>query len=270
MIVLALVAAVFSPVSSSAADDESAERLARFKERWKLQLLPEPLPENWPDLGVQLIGTTWGHRQPADILGRKTDRVIAFSSRNSTPAEPEIAFTTIQYHSVNAKRPPTEATKKYPVVIVSPFLEFDGLIHTALMSEDKRQFIPDAVLRVGDRKWYQATSRRLPGGDGATGGIEVAEYLFEFDDDPTRQRRGNLKLHRHIRNADEATGVTTNTSTFFVLFRHNGDDSQPYEVQIAVPEKRSLTVHFFAGREYALPDDRAPPETRVYGLEEIE
>ena len=47
VIVLVLAAAALSPVSSDAADNESAERLARFKERRKLRLLPdtEELPE---------------------------------------------------------------------------------------------------------------------------------------------------------------------------------------------------------------------------------
>ncbi|MBS0202732.1 MAG: hypothetical protein JSS49_07515 [Planctomycetes bacterium] len=249
---------------------KSAEALAQFKQRWKLQLLPDRLPAKLPDMGLHLIGTTWGQRGPRNILGRGTDRLITVTGDQDSSAPREIVFTTIQHHSVNTQIPATETTKMYPATITSPFLEYDGLIHTAFMTADRKKFIPDAVLRVAGGTWYQVTSRKLPDQNGVVGGVEVTEYLLKFDDDPVRNDTGHLMLHRHIRKLNEPAGETTRLPTNFALFRHSGDDSQPYEVQIGLPGQRSLTIYFYAGLDYAVPEGDRPSVPCIYSLEEIE
>lgn len=249
---------------------KSAKALAQLKQRWKLLLLPDQLPEKLPDIGLHLIGTTWGQHSLRDILGRGTDRTITVTGHGASPAQREIVFTMIQHHSVNTQKPATETAKRYPVVITSPFLEYDGLIHTAFMSANRKKFIPDAILRVADGKWYQVTSRKLPGENGTEESVEVTEYLFEFDDDPVRRDRGRLTLHRQIRKANEPTGETSHTPANFALFRRSGNDSRPCEVQIGIPGRRSLTIFFYAGQDYAVPEGNGQPETCIYNLEEIE
>jgi hypothetical protein len=155
--------------------------------------------------------------------------------------------------------------KTFPLVTAGPFLEYDGLIHTAFVTADRKRFIPHAALRVADRTWYCASSRRLPGTDGVPGGVEVAEDLFEFDGDPVKHRTGRLTLHQHIRKPDDPVGAVTRAATNCALFQHKGDDSQPYEVQVARPDGgRSLTIFFYAGQNFALADGVGPPVTRIF------
>lgn len=273
-ILLMTAGVVISEINAAEPDEssppKSAEALAQLKQRWKLQLLPDQLAEKQPDIGLHLIGTTWGQHSLRDILGRGTDRFVTVTGKGASPAQREIVFTTIQHHSVNTQKPATETAKSYPVVITNPFLEYDGLIHTAFMSADRKKFIPEAIRRVADGKWYQVTSRKLPGENGAEGIVEVTENLFEFDDDPVRRDRGHLTLHRHIRKANDPTGETTHTPTNFALFRHAGNDSQPYQVQIGILGQRSLTVFFYAGQDYAVPEGNGLSGTCIYSLEEIE
>jgi hypothetical protein len=260
------------PASGFAGSTKSSDgRLASFRDRWKLQLLPEKLFEKLPDLALHLVGTTWAHRSPRDILGRGVDRFITFPEISTSPARREIVFTTIQHRGVNAGNSMTEATEKHPVVIAGPFLEYDGLIHTGCLSADGKVFVADAALRIAEGgKWYFVSSRKLPEENEASGGIEVAEYLLEFDDDPVKHRQGYLTLTRIIRKAIDPAGEVKRIKTNFAQFEHRGDDSQPYQVQIGTPESRSLTVFFYAGRDYAVQDGNGPPEARMYRLEEID
>jgi hypothetical protein len=260
------VASDFAPGTTQSPD----EHLARVRDRWKLQLLPDKFFEKQPDLAPHLIGTTWAHRSLRDILGRGSDRLIAFPETPPPPGRHEIVFTTIQYRGVNAGNSTAETTEKHPVAIAGPFLEYDGLIHTACLSADGKAFVPDAVLRIAEGKWYFVSSRKLADEDGAPRSIEIAEHLLEFDDDPVKHRQGHLTLHRHIRKAIDPAGEVQRIKTNFALFKHRGDESQPYEVQIGTPEGRSLTISFYAGRDYAVQDGNGPPETRMYRLDEIE
>ncbi|HEY2253104.1 MAG TPA: hypothetical protein VGH74_18655 [Planctomycetaceae bacterium] len=251
-----------SPVARlDAPSAETAECLARFKERWNLQLMPANLPQ----IGPWLTGTVWDQRGPQNILGRGTDQFIRFQAPGDQGAEPAIVFTTVQHHGANAQNRTTETTKTFPLVTAGPFLEYDGLIHTAFVTADRKRFIPHAVLRVADRTWYCAGSRRLPDNDGAPGRVEVAEYLFEFEDDPVRHDTGRLTLQQHIRTSDGPAGEVTRAATNFALFQHDGDDSVPYEVQVARPGGgRSLTIFFYAGQNFALADGVGPPVTRIF------
>ncbi|MBI3864043.1 MAG: hypothetical protein HY290_19335, partial [Planctomycetia bacterium] len=237
----------------------SAARLAQFRARWKLQLLPEVVPE----IGPLLVGTAWEQRGRRDILGRGTDQFIRFPFPSAKHGPLEILFKTVVHHSANTHIRTTDTTKTYPLAIDGTILEYNGLIHTAFVSKEKK-FIPDAVIRVGDRKWYTASSRSLVPAEGGAESIEMTERLFEFDDDPVKQRNGRLTLHQHVRKMDEPAGEITHTPTNFALFRHSGDDSQPYEVQIGTPSSRSVTVFFYAGQDYALMEEYHRHGTGIY------
>ena len=50
------------------------ERLARFKKRWKLELLPEKLPSQWTVLEQHLDRTTWGGLRDPDHSGFRLDK----------------------------------------------------------------------------------------------------------------------------------------------------------------------------------------------------
>ena len=232
--------------SAEAADPAAAERLARCKERWKLQLLPEKLPE----VGPRLLGTGWAQHGPRNILGRGIARFIRFQRAVEPGEKPAIVLTTVEHHGVNAGNRQTETTKSFPLATPGPFLEYDGLIHTAFVTADEKRFIPDAVLRIADRQWYCARSRRLADEKGAPPAVEVAEYLFDFNDDPVQQRNGKLTLHQCIHKAGDA-GDVTHAPMRFVLFHHDADETQPYEVQVGTPSGRSLTVNFYAGQDFA-------------------
>ncbi len=244
--------------------NEAAESLAKFKEHWKLQLAPEKLP----DIREQLNGTEWAWRSPRDILGRGLDRFIAIPQSKDQKVPPEIIVTTVQHRSVNDRAPQTERKKTYALTVAGPFLEYDGVFHSAFLSKDRKMFIPDAVLRIADNTWYFASARKIQRPNGEREIVEITEYLLEFNNDPVRQRDGKLTLHQRV---GTSTGPMQDAKTFETIWVNTSfpkaRDSEPNEVQINIPNSRSLTIFFYAGKDYAVPAGDGPPSTRIYQLE---
>jgi hypothetical protein len=234
------------PPPVSAATEEVANSGRVIRERWGLRLVPEKCPEIDP----ALLGTEWSQRSVRDILGRGTDWLIRFPVPRGPQEGRSIELTTVQHYSVNACVPETVTTATHPLTLGGPFLEYDGLLHTAFVSAEV--FVPDAILEVSDRRWYTAQARRIPKSKDDEPEVTLTEYLFEFDDDPITSQRGKLTLQRHVRKRHETAGDLSRSSSIFVRFRHEPDEAAPYELQIGTPEQRSLTAWFYAGRPYAL------------------
>src|SRR5262249_21532932 len=139
--------------------------------------------------------------------------------------------------------------------------EYDGLLHTGFVNREA--FIPDAILKVADRRWYTAEARTEPAKERKPE-LTLTEYLFAFDDDPIEVERGTLTLHRHIRKMNEPAGDVIDFSTIFVRVRHEPDERAPYELQIGTPEQRSLTARFYADRHYAQLHDHQTLWSGIY------
>ena len=87
-------------------------------------------------------------------------------------------------------------------------------------------------------------ARKVPEGNDGPGGIEVAEHLFEFDDDPVNHRDGRLTLQRHIR---KAGGPSEQPSAF----RCGG-------IGTASQDRPQTSKHAFAALMPGLCRDRLP------------
>jgi hypothetical protein len=246
------------PPPASAAREAAANRARDIQDRWNLRLLPEKCPEIDP----ALLDAAWGERMPHDILGRGIDRFIRFPAARGAHDGRSIAFTTVRHHGVHARVRETTTTATHPLTLGGPFLEYDGLLHTAFVSREV--LVPDAILEVADRKWYTAAAQRTSPSQAGEVEVTLTEYLFEFDDDPIAAARGTLTLHRHVRKPNEPAGKMTHFSAIFVRFRHERDERAPYELQIGTPEQRSLTAWFYSGRPYALLPDRQTAWTGIY------
>ncbi|HVA51376.1 MAG TPA: hypothetical protein VNH11_33855 [Pirellulales bacterium] len=138
--------------------DESKQRLAKVKERWKLRLMPD----NVPDTGPALIGMAWREQgRPTDILGRGVAQFMRFPfPRQQGGNQLTIALSTLRSHGARSPIISTEAITTYWLTLEGPFFVYDELLHTGFVSGDGK-LIPDALLRVGDGKWYIASARRL-------------------------------------------------------------------------------------------------------------
>lgn len=234
---------------------ESAARLAGLKARWKLQFLPEQVPE----IGSLLVGTAWEQRSIQDILGRGTDHFIRFPAPSEPGEERTIVLTTVRHLGANAHIPMTRTTLTFPLAITGAFLEYDGLIHTAFAIRG-RKLIPDAVIRVGDRLWYQISSRKLMQPESGVEDVEVTEHLMEFEDDPMMMDKGTLTVHRNVRKLSDQTGNVTRISTNFVLQRQSGGNAEQRQIQIA----SHPTLYFFNGQDYALSETFHPQGTGIF------
>jgi len=248
-------------VPASAARHEAANAALALQKRWHLRLLPEKYPEVDP----ALLGSLWSERMLRDILGRGTDHFISFAAPRELQGGRTIELKTVRHNSVNARVPATTTSAMYPLTLGGPFLEYDGLLHTAYVNKDV--FVPDAILEVADRKWYTAEARRTERTKEEDAEVTVTEYLLEFDDDPIEAARGTLTFHRHVRKLNEAEGKMTRFSAIFVRFRHARDERAPYELQIGTPEQRSLTAWFYAGKPYALLREQMTVWTGIYRRE---
>jgi hypothetical protein len=231
---------------ASTAPEEAVNQARAIRKRWNLRLLPEKCPEIDP----ALLKAEWSQRGVRNILGRGVDRFIRFPVPRESQEGRAIEQTTVQHHGVNARVRETTTTATHPLTLGGPFLEYDGLLHTAFVS--KEEFVPDAIIEVADVRWYTAEARRTAKANDAEAEVTLTEYFFEFDDDPIKSQRGKLTLHRHVRKMHEPAGDVTRFSSIFVRFRHERDEAAPYELQIATPEQRSVTAWFYAGRHYAL------------------
>jgi len=229
-----------------AAHEKSPNAERAFIERWHLRLVPGKCPE----IDRSLLATEWSQRSARDILGRGIDHFIRFPAPRVPNGARSIELKTVQHHSVNTQLSDTIKSAKHGLTIGGPFLEYDGLLHTAYVS--KEVLVPDAIIEVAERKWYTAVARRAAERPDAEPQITLTEYLFEFDDDPIEIARGTLTLHRHVRKLSEPTGRMTRFASTFALFRHARDDRAPYELQIGTPEQHSVTAWFYAGKHYAL------------------
>jgi len=246
------------PPLARAAPEAAARSSHDIRLRWKLRLLPEECPQIDP----ALLENGWSERRPHDILGRGTDRFIRFRAPREPQGGRAIVFTTVRNYGVNARVRETTTTATHPVTVVGPFLEYDGLLHTAFASRDV--LVPDAIIQVAERQWYTVVAQRtMPVADGEPE-VTLTEYLFEFDNDPTQAERGTLTLQRHVRKTNEAAGEVARFSSRFVRVRHAHDEREPYELQIGTPEQRSLKAWFYADRPYALLRDQPTIWTGIY------
>lgn len=208
-----------------------------MKERWKLELLPEKIPQP-----VDISGTAWSQVNPRSILGRGSDFAIAFpvfSARQlagpgaSRLAESQLQlhFTTIRYPSVNDESSPiVEMIEKYPVTIDGPFVEYGGQIRIFFASTDR--LVLDGLVRVGDRKWYRLSSNRVDIVGKLKRDVRIVEHLFEFQNDPLVEEQGDVTVHRHVRQLSQDQGVILHTPWQFTARRrlNEGENYRSVEV----------------------------------------
>ncbi|MBS0262077.1 MAG: hypothetical protein JSS02_08965 [Planctomycetes bacterium] len=255
---------------SLSADDlvPASERLARFKQRWNLELLPDKLPPYFLYPEQQLPGKTWRGGGPRTVTGRGIEWFFTISPATDPPADHEIAIRTVRHPGVESKVGPEETRDAYPLTLAGPFLEYDDQIHTYYMHEDKRQTVPDVLLRVGPRQWYRVTSwKESQAADPAKSGeIHVAEYLIEFQDDPLRQNSGQVTIHGRSGLRVEASRKTRTLVTKYTSSFQNSPPTY-HEVQFPLPNQTdfgggfggpTLRAIFFGDQNYALDGSRGP------------
>lgn len=206
-----------------------AQEKPSFKERWKLELLPDELPR-----GGELNDTFWVQTHAINILGEGTDYAISFPLPANDPQlypshEPRIHFTHINHMGFGGV-PDFEVSVKHTLNVRGPFLEYGGQVRSFHVAKDD-YFLLDAVIKVAPNKWYQLKSelidekgkRLLPEQVGRfqrrTMDVRIEEHLFEFEQDPLTVDQGQMTIHRNRRKLKDKSGDLLHLPTSFSVAR---------------------------------------------------
>lgn len=250
-----LLCSVLLPTSLQAAD-----QAATFKERWPLELLPEKTPQ----IEKLLPGTAWVQHHPRNILGNGVGYAIRFPDAVGESRRPELHFTTKSYPSVNDRDAGiVETTHQLPLVVEGSILQYGGLVKTAFVDPGK-SLVLDAAVRVGERKWYQLSSRVLDKADGRKKNVEFTEYLFEFEDDPLELAEGKLTVTRNRRKLAELKGEVLRMPATFTLEKRASSDPKQRKLKLSAElverVRHNLPDLYFLGTsDFALLEGRDSP-----------
>lgn len=159
-----------------AADDKP------IAQRWSLKLLPEKLPE----LPAEFYGTKRIHTPPLTRGGNGFSDALTFRKADGDkPAQVEWEQTQFR------NRQQTVKSSTLDLRVEKSLLEYGDLLRTAMLHEGV--LAVNVAVPIDERTFYLVTSDRF-----TSGTRRVDEWLFEFDQDPRKEKTGQVTV-KHAR-----------------------------------------------------------------------
>ena len=196
LLVIAIVAACRCQAAEVLYAQQIDADVKEFKARWRLQLLPDELP----DFRTKIKNTSWIERGLPSRSGRGAISWIVFPETDKDVVQ-SIEFIWKGYDR-RKQQPPVEVTdEKHSLLLLGPFFEFDKRVRTFAIDDDGKTLAIDAAVNVGDRQWYnlEVWGRNASSGEFI---YLVRERLIEFKVDPWTTNTGvvNEFVHHHSSN----------------------------------------------------------------------
>lgn len=201
-------------VLPAAAEDEPLSK------RWALQATPAELPA-LPD---ELYGPTWSYQPLRSRTGSGYSNYLTFRKPvGDQPAQVEYRQVT----HPRAGQEDREMTRMLPLEVEKSLLEFDGVLRTAVLHDDK--LVLNAGVPIGKHSWCLVHTESF-----STLKVRVNEYLFDFADDP--------------RTADEGKVTIKQTRSLFPDGKsQQWEHSATFTVDKQSEQQRELVVQALAG-----------------------